>query len=58
MKEPYILEHPEKLQKEGVIKEAVDLNAGYLSNVVLVLESRYVASEKRKVFKVLGLLQS
>ena len=51
VKEPYILEHLEKLQKEGVIKEAADLNAGYLSNVVLVLESRYVASEKREVFK-------
>ena len=33
------------------MKEAQDLSSGYLSNVVLVLESRYVASEGREVKK-------
>ena len=51
VKEPFILEHLEKLQHEGVIKEAQDLSSGYLSNVVLVLESRYVASKGREVKK-------
>ena len=51
VKEPFILEHLEKLQQEGVIKEAQDLSSGYLINVVLMLESRYVASEGREVKK-------
>ena len=51
VKEPYILEHLETLEKQGVIKQASDLSAGYLSNVVLVLESRYIASQGREVKK-------
>ena len=51
VKEPYILEHLEKLEKEGVIKKASDLSAGFLSNVVLVLESRYVANLGKEVVK-------
>ena len=51
IKEPYILEHLEKMKNEGVIREANNLSVGYLSNVVLVLESRYVAAEGRNVAK-------
>ena len=51
VKTPYILEHLEQLKKEGVIREASDLTSGFLSNVVLVLESRYVAKEGREVKK-------
>ena len=51
VKAPYILEHLEQLKAEGVIKEATDLTSGFLSNVVLVLESRYVASVGREVKK-------
>ena len=39
------------MKSEGVIREANNLSVGYLSNVVLVLESRYVAAEGRNVAK-------
>ena len=43
MKEPHILEHLKAMEAQGIIKEVEELSEGFLSNVMLVFESRFVA---------------